>query len=522
MSVLADSLYALWSQCDLQTVILATTIFLFTYWALQLLLANHRNLPPGPRGFPLIGNVLDLVNPTPFRNLRDMASQYGDVLSLHLGQQLVVVLNGYQSIHEALVGKADDFADRPHIPPMKTGTLNSGIIMANGKVWKFKRRVILSSLRTFGMGKASMEKRIQEEVLHLLDVFDEMSVDSSTFNPLSHTTNSIYNVICSITLGERFDYTDHRFVDIISSLNSILDLSHVYFGFMYFFPGSYKILELLLRGHHARDHRKIYDVLEPFIEQHETTYDSQNMRDLIDVFLKATREWESRHFSESFGRKGLPFKYFYIYALILDTFVAGTETTATTLTWGWLLMLKNLDTQTQIQAELDNVVGRGRLPEMSDKPNLPYTEAAVNEVLRMSSTAPLSVPRWTTTDTCVLGYDIPKNTMVWPNLWSVLYDPTLWPNPDRFDPGRFLDSDGNFYRPDAFIPFGSGSRVCLGEQLAKMELFLVFSSVLHQFRLEVDNEFPLPLLEGTMHITLQPPKYKMRVIRRVQVNEQDE
>ncbi|XP_077862986.1 cytochrome P450 2U1-like [Saccoglossus kowalevskii] len=381
--------------------------------------------------------------------------------------------------------------------------------MTNNKAATFKRHIFLSSMRKFGMGKKSMEARIHKEICHLL----EECQHNLAFDPSLNVFNSVFNVICSVTLGQRFRYSDQRFKDLTDALFKIF---HLYLGVAFIFPGAASLMELVVGRKSFQSNAAFYKILEPIIDQHHETYNEDNPRDLIDVLLKMTDDLNKGNSSQNLGKKGMPFKYFYIYAMILDIFAAGAETVSSTLTWGLLYVLKHPNVQDKIQVELDSIVGRDRLPNMSDKPNLPYTEAAITEVLRMASTVPLSVPRWTANDTSLFGYLIPKNTMILPNLWNVLHEPSLWRNPEQFYPDRFLDSNGKFTRSNQYIPFGLGSRVCLGEQLAKMELFLIFAGVLQHFRLEVDaHSSPLPSLDdGFMHITLRPPKFKMRMVKR--------
>ncbi|XP_070571422.1 cytochrome P450 2F3-like [Ptychodera flava] len=504
----------MYGMLDLTTFLVAITTFMLGYWLSQKLFAKDRNLPPGPPSLPLVGNLFTVAGKRPLAALRDLAAKYGDVFTIRLGSQLVLILNSHEAVREALVRKADDFVGRP-VFPATVGTLNNGMVFSNGSMWKFKRRLLLRYLRTFGMGKSSMEKRIIEECKHLLHEFGEH--EGQPFDPAKQVSNAASNIICSIVVGRRFEYSDSRFKTCLAALESLFQLGKIFLGVGFMNSLAGKMCDYVLARSNFKCHTIIYEVFEPFIEEHAETYDPDDMRDFIDVFLSVTKEWESEvsvKSDESVGERGMPFKYYYIYCLILDMFAAGTETTSTTLMWAWLLMMKYPDVQYKVQEEIDRVVGKHRFPVMSDGHDLPYTEATVAEVLRIAGTVPLSVPHWTVNDTSLFGYDIPKDTMVWPNLWSVLREPQLWLDPEKFDPTRFIDSQGAFSKPDTLIPFGTGPRICIGEQLAKMELFLTFTSVLQNYKLESDEKWPLPDLEGQIHMTLQPKKYKMRAIKR--------
>ncbi|KAJ8357962.1 hypothetical protein AAFF_G00047880, partial [Aldrovandia affinis] len=135
----------------------------------------------------------------------------------------------------------------------------------------------------------------------------------------------------------------------------------------------------------------------------------------------------------------------------MDLFVAGTETTSTTLNWGLLYMINYPDLQEKVQAEIDRVIGQSRPPCMADRANMPFTDAVIHEIQRMGNILPLNLPRMTIKDTKLGEYIIPKGTMVLGTLISVLFDETEWETPHTFNPGHFLDAEGNFRRREAFM-----------------------------------------------------------------------
>ena len=141
---------------------------------------------------------------------------------------------------------------------------------------------------------------------------------------------------------------------------------------------------------------------------------------------------------------------------IRDLFIAGTETTATGVKWAILYMLHNPEVHEKMFKEIQNVVGFGRLPSIHDKPEMPYCEAVINETLRIGNIVPLSVPHGTSEDVQFKGYTIPRNTVVIANLDSVLSDENIFPDPFKFNPDRFLDSDGKLKGLDKVVAFSLG------------------------------------------------------------------
>ncbi|XP_042360763.1 cytochrome P450 2K1-like [Plectropomus leopardus] len=166
---------------------------------------------------------------------------------------------------------------------------------------------------------------------------------------------------------------------------------------------------------------------------------------------------------------------------VMNLLTAGTDTTGSTLQWCLLYMAKYPHFQDQVQEELDRVVG-SRQVQIEDRKNLPYTDAVIHESQRLANIGPLSIPHKTSQDVTFQDYFIKEGTTVIPLLTSVLYDESEWETPYTFNPSHFLNKEGKFTRRDAFMAFSAGRRVCLGESLAKMELFLFFTSLLQRFR----------------------------------------
>ncbi|KAM6185140.1 cytochrome P450 2K6-like [Rhynchocyon petersi] len=167
-------------------------------------------------------------------------------------------------------------------------------------------------------------------------------------------------------------------------------------------------------------------------------------------------------------------------ALVSNLFVAGTETTATTLRWGILLMMRYPEVQNKVYDEITRVVGSAQ-PQIAHRTQMPYTDAVIHEIQRFANILPAGLPHATTTNITFKNFFIPKGTEVTILLTSVLRDHTQWEKPDAFNPEHFLNSNGKFIKKDAFIPFSLGRRMCAGESLAKMELFLFFTSLMQKF-----------------------------------------
>ncbi|XP_052028303.1 cytochrome P450 2C39 isoform X4 [Apodemus sylvaticus] len=209
-------------------------------------------------------------------------------------------------------------------------------------------------------------------------------------------------------------------------------------------------------------------------------------------------------------RYDLKFSLENLASTINDLFGAGTETTSTTLRYALLLLLRYPHVTAKVQEEIESVIGRHRSPCMQDRSHMPYTDAMIHEVQRFIDLIPNSLPHAVTCDIKFRNYLIPKGTTVVTSLSSVLHDSKEFPNPEMFDPGHFLDGNGNFKKSDYFMPFSTGKRICAGEGLARMELFLFLTTILQNFKLkslvhpkDIDTT---PVMNGFASL---PPPYQL-------------
>uniref|UniRef100_A0A3Q2E2K8 Cytochrome P450, family 2, subfamily P, polypeptide 6 n=1 Tax=Cyprinodon variegatus TaxID=28743 RepID=A0A3Q2E2K8_CYPVA len=351
---------------------------------------------------------------------RQFARKYGNVFSLHLFGERAVIINGYRQVKEALFFK------------------NKGIVFSNGYLWKVQRRFVLHTMRNFGLGKTTMEQFIQQECQYLTEAIADQQ--GKPFSGQKMINSAVSNIICCLVFGSRFEYNDKQYCTILETFNEIIRLQEGIW--VQWLPGP---------------HKKLFNYSQL------STLNSSSFS-----FL-----WRRKREDKDFG-----FDLFNLSSCTLDLLAGGTECTTTTLHWGLLYMIYYPDIQECVQAEIDAVIGPSRQPAVADRENMPYTDAVIQEIQRMGNIIPLNVAHKMTKDTTLDKYSIPKGTLVIPSLHSVLHDESMWETPQSFNPQHFLDKDGKFRRREAFMPFSAGKRVCLGEQLARMELFLFYTSLL--------------------------------------------
>ncbi|XP_052028322.1 cytochrome P450 2C26-like isoform X3 [Apodemus sylvaticus] len=418
--------------------LLLTCLLLLSLWRQN---SQRRNLPPGPTPLPIIGNILQIDLKDISKSLRNFSKVYGSVFTLYLGRKPAVVLHGYEAVKEALINHGEEFAGRGAIPVFDKLKKNCGLVFSSGRTWKEMRRFSLMTLRNFGMGKRSIEDRVQEEARCLVD--ELRKTNGMPCDPTFILGCAPCNVICSIVFQNRFDYKDQEFLTFIDILNENVAI-----------------------------------LSSPWIQEKHNPKTEFTCENLI--------------FTAS------------------DLFAAGTETTSTTLRYSLLLLLKYPEVTAKVQEEIDHVIGRHRSPCMQDRNHMPYTDAVLHEIQRYIDLLPTSLPHAVTCDTKFRDYLIPKGTTVIASLSSVLYDDKEFPNPERFDPNHFLDESGKFKKSDYFSPFSIGKRICVGEGLARAELFLFLTTILQNFNLKSPVDLKdldtTPVANGFVSV---PPKFQI-------------
>uniref|UniRef100_A0A8C4T779 Cytochrome P450 2J2-like n=1 Tax=Erpetoichthys calabaricus TaxID=27687 RepID=A0A8C4T779_ERPCA len=460
----------------------ATSLFIFLL--VFLLAADYiknrapKNFPLGPWSLPFVGNIfnIDPLKLTLSLPLVQLAERYGNIFSLRLGRDKAVVVNGFKMVKEALVNQGDIFAGRTLTPVFERINRGQGLSMSNGYMWKQQRRFAMSTLRNFGVGKKTLESTILEETnLHMLPLFPNLHVHfdecPTTFvTHLSMICQSGHPISHHVALALSHPPQGRPYTLTLISFSLSLFLQR----FLQLYNAFPTVMKQLPGRHNDifRNYKKVVAFLTQQIQTHRENWEPSEPRDYVDSY-----------FAEIIKRHNDPEAQFddeNLCYCTLDLIIAGTETTSTTLRWALLYMMKHQQVQEKVHEEINRVIGQARQPSMDDRPNMPYTDAVIHEVQRISNIVPLNLPRLTTRDTTLGGYFIPEGTQIIPNLTSVLFDKNEWETPDSFNPHHFLDASGEFVRKEAFMPFSAGQRICLGENLAKMDLFLFFTSLLQK------------------------------------------
>ncbi|NWQ59641.1 CP1A5 protein, partial [Neopipo cinnamomea] len=472
-------------------VLLMAAVFCLVFLLLQSLqqhVPKGMKSPPGPKGYPILGNVLELRKDTHLA-LTKLSQQYGDVMQVRIGMRPVLVLSGLETIKQALVKQGEEFMGRPNLHSFSYVADGQSLAFGSdsGEVWKARRKLAQNALKTFSVAPSPtssstclLEEHVSQEAEYLVTKFLQLMEEEKSFEPYRYLVVSVANVICAMCFGKRYEHNDQELLSVVNSAQQFDDVASA---------GNPADFIPLLRYLPSRSMKLFIDFnksflcfLQKIVKEHYETYDKNNIRDITDSLIEQCLEKKV----ETNTAMQIPKEK--IVNLVNDIFGAGFDTVTTALSWSLLYLVTYPDIQKRIQKELDQTIGQERRPRLSDRGTLPYTEAFILEVFRHSSFLPFTIPHSTTKDTVLNGYYIPKDRCVFINQWQVNHDEKLWKDPETFNPERFLSADGtkvNKQDGEKVLVFGLGKRRCIGEPIARWQVFLFLSTLLQQLEFSV-------------------------------------
>ncbi|ODN06118.1 Vitamin D 25-hydroxylase [Orchesella cincta] len=354
-----------------------------------------------------------------------------------------------------------------------------GIVFNDGKDHTAQRRFIIQHLKNLGLGKSIMEH-------YILDELEDITKDIECYEGRPLSTHHMFNIASFnilwriITGGSRFEHDDPEMSNLMTVLSrnipELNDLARAAF----FMPWLSRYFPWLTGWRkYIQDAHYLFDFWINYVKKAQLNDGTESEGFIKPYFEKISQcDDPQSNFHKSKGVISLA-------SVLQDLYIAGSDTTATTLEWMFLYLAAFPLCQRKVAEEILQKLGSTSLVTMADKDRLPYTEAFTKEVLRFSTLAPVGMLHCTTEDVHFHGYFIPKDTIVVANACAILYDKTYWKDPHEFKPERFLSSDGKPVGADTdgFIPFSIGKRVCPGMEMAKQTLFLFLVYLVQKFEI---------------------------------------
>ncbi|KAK7284931.1 hypothetical protein RJT34_19685 [Clitoria ternatea] len=466
-------------------LLLPSFSFIFFSFFLFRRRKTHRHLPPGPPGWPIFGNMFQLGD-MPHRTLTRLRDRYGPVVWLQIGAINTMAILSVETATTFFKNHDHSFADRTITQTMRVHNYDkSSLALAPyGSYWRLMRRLVTVDMLVAKRinDTASVRRKCVNDMLawvakeaHGLDEGQGLHVGRFVF---LMSFNLLGNLMLSRDL---FDPESEEGSELFEAIMGLMEWTgHANVADL--FPWLRWLDPQGLRRKMDRDMGKALAIASRLVKERLESERHENVsRDFLDVLLQfQSSESHAHHISD----KDLN-------VFILEIFMAGSETTSSTIEWAMTEVLRNRECMVKVKNELNSVVGREREVEESDIEKLPYLQGVVKETLRLHPPIPLLVPRKATEETEFMGYLIPKETQVFVNAWAIGRDPSAWEEALRFKPERFMgdckskiDYKGQHYE---LIPFGAGRRMCAGVPLAHRVLHLVLGSLLHRFDWELET-----------------------------------
>ncbi|KAF6802915.1 cytochrome p450 oxidoreductase [Colletotrichum musicola] len=470
--------------------------------------AGRPPLPPGPKGLPLLGNLTDLPKPGELEAHHWIKHKqlYGPISSVTVMGQTIIILNDLELAYELLEKRSVKHSSRPRqiFAGEMVGWENSLAMSQYDDRFRTYRK---NMSRVIGSKAAAAQyDTLQEaEVGHLL-----LQVLDDPKSLMDHIRREAGSVILKVAYGYNPEpFKSDYLIDMVGKSMDEFARAAV--------PGAF-LVDIFPLLRHVPEWFPGTGWKQIANDWHATL---QSIAERPYAFVKhqmAQGKDTSSFVSHLISGGDLtPEEEFNTKWSALSMYAGGADTTVSSIACFFLAMAVFPQAQRKAQEEIGRVVGQDRLPNVSDRPNLPYVEALVKEVLRWHPVAPMGLPHTSSEDDVAEGYFIPKDALLLANIWHFTHDSSVYEEPMEFKPERFLASEGRESAPDPHkFVFGFGRRVCPGRILADSALFITVAQSLAALRIgketaDADGKEVEPTVKFTPGIVSHPEHFDISI-----------
>ncbi|XP_030462012.1 cytochrome P450 71AU50-like [Syzygium oleosum] len=481
---------------------------LIAHFVLRALLWKTRSkkrLPPGPRGFPILGN-LPWLGQNPHHDLHKLAQNYGPLMYLRLGFVPTIVISSPEVAEQFLKTHDLVFASRPPNEASKhiSYEQRSLAFAPYGPYWRNIRK--MCTLELLSNAKVNSFKSMRREEVGLFVSFLKDASHNHTAIDLSAKISSLSaDMSCRMVFGKKYmdkEFDERGFKAVIQEGMVLAAIPNI--GDYVPYLASFDLQGLTKR---MKAVSKVFDAFfEKIIDEHlKSKKEEGESKDFVDVMLGFMGSNEGEYHIDR------P----HIKAVILDMLSGSMDTSATAIEWAIAELIKHPNAMRKLQDELERAVGLNRAVEESDVEGLDYLDMVIKETMRLHPVAPLLLPHEATEDCTVNGFHIPRKSRVIVNVWSIGRDPKVWTthDPKEFVPKRFLGSSVDVKGRDfQLLPFGAGRRGCPGMQLGLTVVRFVLAQLVHCFDWDLPGGMLPSELDMTEEFGLTTPRAKHLVV----------
>ncbi|XP_074288164.1 cytochrome P450 71A9-like [Silene latifolia] len=459
----------------LMIILIFGTLLMLKLWSKLHNNRHHKKLPPCPKRLPFLGNLHQLIGDLPHICLQKLSKEHGPLMFLQLGSIPTLVISSSHVAKDIFKNHDLIFSSRPQLYAGKWLSYQCYDITfaPYGEYWREVRKIVLSEVLSMKRVQSFRSTR-EEEAEHMVNLIVQGS--SGPVNLSELTLSLANNVICRVAYGKKYDPI--KGFNGKSNAYEILNMTQTLLGEFNvadFYPWLGSILNKVngVDSRLKKNFRELNDILDEVLEEHRhSTRRTLDNEDIVDVLLRLQKD----------PNQAIALTNNQVKGILVDMFVAGSDTSAVTLVWIMAELIKNPPIMKKVQDEVRRVVNGKQRVEESDLPKLSYMKLIIKEALRLHPPAPLLVPR-ETTEPCKIGeYEIPAKTRVFINAKAIAMDPNVWDNPEKFEPERFLHSSID-YKGHNFelIPFGIGRRSCPAMNFAVLTVEIALANLLYRF-----------------------------------------